>query len=33
MIPKGKDVNDLSEEDFNSLPIVDEFEWMEKYSK
>ena len=28
MIPRGKDVNDLTEEEFNSLKIVDAHEWL-----
>lgn len=32
-MPAGKDVNDLTEEEFNALPIVDSQEWMSNESK
>lgn len=32
MIPRGKDVNDLTEEEFNSLSIVDSQEWLRNNS-
>ena len=32
LIPRGKDVNDLTEEEFNALPIVDSQEWLRNNS-
>lgn len=32
VIPRGKDVNDLTEEEFNSLPIIDSQEWLRNNS-
>lgn len=31
-IPEGKDLNDLSKEEFESLPILDSYSWLDKYS-
>ena len=33
MIPKGKDVNDLTQDEFDSLEIVNSVDWLAKYSK
>lgn len=32
-IPNGKDVNDLTKEEFDSLPRLSSFEWLQKYGK
>lgn len=32
MIPEGKDVNDLTREEFEDLKIVDSFEWLKMYN-
>lgn len=31
ILPRGRDVNDLSEEEFNNLKIVDSQEWLKEY--
>ena len=31
-MPEGKDLNDLSKEEFESLPILDSYSWLDKYS-
>ena len=31
-IPEGKDLNDLSKEEFEALPILDSYSWLDKYS-
>lgn len=33
MIPDKKDVNDLTEEEFNSLEVINSFEWMMRFGK
>ena len=33
IMPSGKDVNDLTEEEFNKLKIISSHEWQERYSK
>lgn len=32
-IPQGKDLNDLSKEEFENLSILDSYDWLEKYNK
>ena len=31
-MPEGKDLNDLSKEEFEALPILDSYSWLDKYS-
>lgn len=32
LLPKGKDVNDLTQEEFDSLEIISDAEWLDKYA-
>lgn len=32
ILPEGKDVNDLVKEEFESLPILDKWEWLKRYN-